>query len=309
MINRDPAIYTSVDSLRRLQYRARGFSFLPHQPVNSILSGKNVSKLRGRGLNFEEMRQYQLGDDIRTMDWKVTMRTGKPHVKVFTEERERNVYLLIDQRLNMFFGSKGKMKSVIAAEVAALCAWQTLASTDRIGALVFNDKKAVSMPPKRSGKQVVDILSEVVKQNHALETGKTAIPHGQSLNRVFEKMLRLSGHDGLIIMISDGRGWDDSTTEYIKKLRQHNELLICHVVDPLELALPELDQMILSDGELQMEIRSSDRKRLENYKQGIENQMQKLTQIAAKHRIPVLPFETISETAKQMRSSLGKING
>jgi len=112
-------IYTDINQLRRLQYLAKGFSFLPQQPVNSLLSGKNSSKLRGRGLNFEELRHYRPGDDIRSMDWKTTRRTGKPHIKVYTEERERNVYLLVDQRSTMFFGSTNKMKSVIAAELAA----------------------------------------------------------------------------------------------------------------------------------------------------------------------------------------------
>ena len=104
----DPDIYTNVDALQRLQFAAKGFAFNTLQPINSILAGKNISKLRGRGLNFEEMRQYQRGDDIRTMDWKVTMRTGKPHVKVYTEEKERSVFLLVDQRQSMFFGSKKK---------------------------------------------------------------------------------------------------------------------------------------------------------------------------------------------------------
>ena len=101
---KDSAIYADLNELRRLKYLAKGFSFTPNQPANSALSGKNASKLRGRGLNFEELRHYQPGDDIRSMDWKVTQRTGKPHIKVFTEERERNVFLAIDQRMTMFFG-------------------------------------------------------------------------------------------------------------------------------------------------------------------------------------------------------------
>ena len=101
-------IYTNMDALRRLKVHSRGFSFHSRQPANSVLAGKYVSKLRGRGLNFEELRHYCPGDDIRCMDWKVTRRTGKPHIKVYTEERERNIYLIIDQRHSMFFGSQKK---------------------------------------------------------------------------------------------------------------------------------------------------------------------------------------------------------
>jgi uncharacterized protein (DUF58 family) len=92
--------------LRALEFRARGFSFLPRQPARSVLTGRHSSRLRGRGLNFEELRHYQPGDDIRSLDWKVTRRTGKPHVRVYTEERERSVLLLVDQRVSMFFGSQ-----------------------------------------------------------------------------------------------------------------------------------------------------------------------------------------------------------
>ena len=302
---KDPAVYTSIDALRRLQFKTKGLSFLPKQPVKSILNGKNVSKLRGRGLNFEEMRQYHLGDDIRTMDWKVTLRTGKPHVKVFNEERERDVFLLVDQRLNMFFGSTGKMKSVIAAEVAALTGWRVIESTDRIGAIIFNDDNAVSFKPKRSHHQISLIIAELVNKNHQLASGSVATDYSTSLNRAFEKLIRVITHDALVIFISDGRGWNDKTTEYLKKLRQHNDMIICHVVDPLELELPKLSQTILSDGQLQIEISDAETRIYQSYREKIEQQLTKLTSISAKYRIPVLPFETLSPTDKQMRKALG----
>ena len=102
-------VYANLDELVRLQFKASGFSYLPRQPVHSVLSGRHASRLRGRGLNFEELRNYQPGDDIRTIDWKVTARTRQAHVRVYTEEKDRPVWLLVDQRLPMFFGSRRKM--------------------------------------------------------------------------------------------------------------------------------------------------------------------------------------------------------
>ena len=151
----DPNIYANLKQLIALKFQATGFSFLPKQPIHSILSGRHASRLRGRGLNFEELRHYRAGDDIRTMDWKVTNRTGKPHVRVYTEERERPVLLLIDQRISMFFGSLLKMKSVIAAELAALSAWRVLSAGDRVGAIVFNDTDILESKPYRSQKNVL----------------------------------------------------------------------------------------------------------------------------------------------------------
>lgn len=306
--SRHPDIYTSIDALRRLRFSARGFSFLPKQPVNSALSGKNVSKLRGRGLDFAEMRLYQHGDDIRCMDWKVTMRTGKPHVKVYNEERERNVFLLVDQRLNMFFGSKGKMKSVIAAEIAALTAWNVLDSTDRVGAIVFNDNSAVTHMPKRSQHQVIQILGNIVEMNHELGSGHVGVNHSDSLNAMFAKLLRVAAHDGVVILISDGRGWNDKTTEYIKRLRQHNDMIFCHVTDSLEMQMPRLESMILSDGDLQLEVSRQDTGTFESARAGVESQLRKLAELASKFRIPVVPIDTMSDSVIQLRKAMGSIN-
>jgi len=148
--SRDSGVYVQLDDLVRLQHKASGFSFLPRQPVHSILSGRHTSKLRGRGLNFEELRDYLPGDDTRNIDWKVTARAGTPYVRVYTEEKDRTVWLLIDQRVGMFFGSKDRMKSVVAAEVAAISAWRVLSVGDRVGALVFNDSEISVVPPHRS---------------------------------------------------------------------------------------------------------------------------------------------------------------
>ena len=145
-----PGVYATLADLVALQYRARGFSFLPRQPIHSLLAGRHASRLRGRGLNFEEIRRYLPGDDIRQIDWKVTVRTRKTHSRVYTEERERSVLLVVDQRITMFFGSVKNMKSVTAAETAALAAWRVLAQKDRVGALVFNDSKVVEIRPQRS---------------------------------------------------------------------------------------------------------------------------------------------------------------
>src|SRR6476659_1912324 len=126
-------VYVDLEHLIMLEQRGRRVSLLPRQPVQSLLSGRYASRMRGRGLNFEEIRDYRLGDDIRSIDWKVTQRLGKPHIRVFNEERDRAGLLVVDQRLSMFFGSKLTMKSVTAAETAAIVAWRILNVGDRVG--------------------------------------------------------------------------------------------------------------------------------------------------------------------------------
>lgn len=300
-------IYADINDLRRLQFQAKGFSFLPNQPANSVLSGKNVSKLRGRGLNFEELRHYRPGDDIRSMDWKVTRRTGKPHVKVYTEERERNVYMAIDQRSTMFFGSKAKMKSVVATELAALIAWRITDSGDRVGAIIYNDDEVKVIPAKRGRQHVVSLLAELVKINHQLKAKASLYGESDPFNKMLAKLNKVVGNNALVLLIGDGHGWSDQSTEHIKKLRQHNELIACHVYDPLELKLPEMAQMVVSDGEQQIQFSSKNSKIKKRYQEEIDRQLQSYASTAKKYRIPFILIDTVSKVEQQLRKALGKL--
>src|SRR5262245_21540733 len=159
----DVGVYIDLEHLIALEQRGRRVSLLPRQPVHSLLSGRYASRMRGRGLNFEEIRDYRTGDDVRSIDWKVTQRLQKPHVRVFNEERDRAGILVVDQRLAMFFGSKRAMKSVIAAETAALIAWRILNVSDRVGGVVFNDRDTAEVRPHRSRRTVLEFLSAIVQ--------------------------------------------------------------------------------------------------------------------------------------------------
>ena len=299
-------IYADLNELKQLQFKTRGFSFMPNQPANSILSGKHVSKLRGRGLNFEELRHYRPGDDIRAMDWKVTQRTGKPHVKVYTEEKERNVYLAIDQRMTMFFGSSHKMKSVIAAELAALMAWRVVTTGDRVGAVIYNDDSVKVVPAKRGKNHVINVLTELIKKNHQLNISqKVKSDDSDTFNRMLDKLRVITGHNALIILIGDGHGWNEQSTHYLKQIRQHSEVIACHVFDPLELDLPQMPQMVVSDGEKQIQFSSSDQKMQKKYQSEIARQLKTYDDTAKKYRIPLLSIDTLLPVDQQVRKAFG----
>jgi len=303
---KNPDIYASLKDLVRLQHQAAGFSFLPRQPVHSVLSGRHTSRLRGRGLNFEELRHYQFGDDIRTMDWKVTNRTGKPHVRVYTEERERPVLLLVDQRIGMFFGSRKKMKSVVAAELTALAAWRVLAAGDRVGALVFNDTQIVETRAQRSRRTVLQILHQTLKFNHQLRADYPAQQNDAQLNNVLRDAERLYGHDALIVIISDMSGWDDESLKRIKRLGRHNDVIAALVFDPLEQTLPGRSQLVLSDGEMQIQVDAARDRLGERFSEHVSNRVEYLQQELSKHRIPVLPINTFEPVFDQIRLAIGE---
>ena len=174
-------VHSTLDELVRLQFEARSVSLLPRQPVASLLSGRHASRLRGRGLTFEELRDYRPGDDIRSMDWKATARLRKPHVRVYSEERERPVLLVVDQRSTMFFGSARTTKATAATELAALAAWSALDVGDRVGTLIFTDEDVVEIKPHRSRTNVLRICHELVQANGKLSASRNV--HGRVVDR------------------------------------------------------------------------------------------------------------------------------
>jgi uncharacterized protein (DUF58 family) len=298
-------VYTSLQELTRLRYQAQGFSFLPRQPIHSLLAGPHGSRLRGRGLDFEELRHYLPGDDIRSMDWKTTMRMRKPFVRVNNEERDRQAILVVDQRINMFFGSQVNMKSVTAAEVASLGAWRVLAAGDRPGAVVFNDSEITEIRPHRSKRRVMQILETLVQQNQQLQIGTKVNDNSTRLNDVLERVIRLAKHDCLVAVISDFSGADEHTKELMTRLAQHNDVLASLIYDPLETELPDLGRLVVSDGDLQLEVDSGNATLRRRFAEIFDDRLQQVRTVLLQRQIPVLPIHTAMPVAEQVRNLLG----
>ena len=304
-----PGVYVELDELVRLQFKARGFSFLPKQPIHSLLAGRHASRIRGRGLNFEELRDYLPGDDPRTIDWKVTARTGSPHVRVYTEERDRPALLVVDQRINMFFGSRVAMKSVVAAQLAALGAWRVFDQGDRVGALVFDDAEVTEVRPHRSRARVMQILQAVVAKNHALRADLDVEPNAGMLNRVLERVSRIAGHDYLVTVISDFHGADDDTRRLLTRMAEHNDVLAALLYDPTKVEPLSGGRVVLTDGELQVELDTDKGKITRDLAEYFAADLKETKSILAKVGIPVLLIDTVEDPATQIRSILGQRAG
>ncbi len=298
-------VYTSLHALVRLRYTARGFSYLPRQPVGSLLSGRKRSRLRGRGLDFDELRHYRPGDDIRTMDWRVTNRTGKPHVRVYTEERDRPVIVVVDQRLPMFFGSRVKMKSVIAAEVAAITAWRVMGVGDRIGAILFNDTDTFEAKPTRNEKRVMGWLGELTNMNNALSVSRGHHSNPAGLANALRVLERSIGHDYLVVLVSDFYGWSEETLDAIRRIRQHNDVISALVFDPLERDISQADKLVVSDGRFQLELDPASQDLGARFEASFDSSLARVQADLQRHRIPVLPIDTVTPTADQLREKLG----
>ena len=302
-----PNVYVSLDELAALRHAGQSFNFLPRQPVHSILSGRQASRLRGRGLSFEEMRLYQVGDDPRTIDWKATARTRKAHVRVYTEERERPALIVLDQRLSMFFGSKRSLKSVTAVRAAALAAWRVVGVGDRVGALVFADGSSAEIKPHRSHRNVMRILGLARDFNHRLSADVKELSDPVALNRALARVLRIVTHDYLVILISDLDGADATTRAHVTQLRRHNDVLIVRVLDPLEAELPDLGQVVVSDGHMQIEADTSDLDLRTRYAAHHRELSQRIESLALRYDVPTLTLWTDRDVPEQVRERLGYV--
>jgi len=305
--NGDPRVYVSPAHLRGLQGAAQGLSFLPHQASSSVLNGRHGSRLRGRGLNFEEMRNYLPGDDIRSIDWKATARTGRAYVRVFTEERDRPALLVVDQRMSMFFGSQLNMKSVTAAEAAAIAAFRILAAGDRVGGIVFNDEQVVEFAPKRSQRAVSALLETIATMNGALHAEKLVDPEPGSLNKVLKSAARLAHHDHLVVVFSDFDGIDATTERRLRGLAAHNDVILMLVTDPLAENLQLRERAVLGDGRRQAEFDLS----LSNIRSAVDSysaqRLQRIRRWQTEIRLSVLPLSAGEETLPQVRHLMGTL--
>lgn len=304
-MNTDVRIHVSLAHLRSLQGAAQGLSFLPRQPSASVLNGRHASRLRGRGLNFEEMRDYLPGDDVRSIDWKATARTGRPHVRVFTEERDRPALLVVDQRMSMFFGSQLNMKSVTAAEAAAITAFRILDAGDRVGGIVFDNDSHVELVPKRSRRTAYALLEAIAEKNAGLHADRPAEPAPGELNAVLNSVARIAHHDHLVFVFSDFDGIDEITQRHLSGIATHNDVILFLVYDPISERIEPGERAIIGDSHMQAEIdlgSSSIRAAVNDFnRQRLDN----IYRWQAEINLSVLPLSSGEETLPQIRRLMG----
>ena len=210
--------------------------------------GRHRSRLRGRGLEFSEVRTYQAGDDIRTIDWRVTARRQQPHTKLFHEERERPVFLVCDQRHSLFFGSRTRYKSVQVARVVALLSWLAWRSGDRLGGLVFGDNTLETHRPDQRRRALLGWLQQVAQFNGQLRTTPAATKSRVSLEQVLAEACRVVRPGSLVVLCSDFHDLKaDTAAPLLHRLRRHGDVIALRVLDPLERALPDAGWLALED--------------------------------------------------------------
>tara|TARA_B100000315_G_scaffold260412_1_gene321554 strand:+ start:2481 stop:3368 length:888 start_codon:yes stop_codon:yes gene_type:complete len=236
--------------------------------IRAPQNGGYLAPFKGLGMEFDEVRPYQAGDDIRSLDWKVTARTGKPHTKLFRDERERPVLLWVDLRAPMFFATRGSYKAVAAAHVAALLAWSATLQGDRLGALIFSEHKHVELRPRRGSSAALHFMKQLVEHpawDGRVQTATTGDRHA-SLHAL-GRLRRVARPGSLIFLISDFRNIDEETESHISQLARHNDIDMVFIFDPLERELPPAGIYRVSNEQETLILNTRDEKVRETYRQ------------------------------------------
>jgi uncharacterized protein (DUF58 family) len=300
------SVYIDAAHLAKLEFQARGLSFVAPAPVSSVLSGMHASRLRGRGLNFEEIRAYLPGDDVRHLDWKASLRLGKPQVRTYTEEQDRPLLVVVDQRMSMFFGSRRAFKSVVAAEVAALAVWMGFTAGDRVGGVLFNDSQVVRVRPLRSRARIKVLFGALASMNTALHAQSAARTDYGQLNAALEGVLQLAGHDYLICVISDFAGADERTRRLLRQLAAHNDVLAAMIFDPLWQQMPGHRTLVVSEGHLQVELRIEQERVRKPLSTLFSGRTAEVAELLRSSGVPLMALSTAESTVEQVRRLFGE---
>jgi len=274
--------------------------------VRSRTSGAYLSRLRGRGMEFDEARPYQPGDEIRNIDWRITARTGRPHSKLFREERERVVTLWVDFRAPMYFATRGRFKSVLACEAAAMIAWSALKLGDRMGGLLFSEQGHQELRPRHDDRTTLRLISLLADYSQQIPSSSLPEQRRQAARSALLRINRVTRPGSLIFLISDFRDLDAHSETHLTALARHNDLILVRLFDPLEAELPQAGRYSVSDGSRFVAIDSADGARRQSYRDHYLAQQAHLEQICRRHGIHLLQCATNADLRAVLKSGLGR---
>ncbi|QZE13953.1 DUF58 domain-containing protein [Halosquirtibacter laminarini] len=301
----DYRIVTNIQRLKKLQHDVAQVGYSPDKVVQTILTGGYRSKLRGRGMEFEEVRNYVRGDDIRNIDWKVTGRTDALHSKVFTEERERPVFIITDQSRSMDFGTDEFLKSVIASEASAIITWKILAVGDRVGGIIYNDTEHNYFTPRKSKSHALSMVSELAKYNKMLRCKEPTKKRQSHFDQILFEVKKRVTHDYLIIWISDFNELKETDHKGIVELNEHNDVILIRVKDKMEEHL-DLSNITYTDGERQLRFTDVMEKQKEKAYNYFKEKRQNFKRLSQHYPITTLELNTSIDTTHQFKEILRK---
>lgn len=297
------AVHISITSLLSLASSGKKLA-LRKGKIGALQQGSYLARLQGLGMEFDESRPYQAGDDIRHLDWRVTARTGKTYSKIFCEEQERPVFLVVDQRASMRFATRGKFKSVLAAEIASMLAWSAADHGDRIGSIIFSDQNHHEIKPKRGRRSVLQLINRLSIHNRGEQEDITSVAETEAISHAISRLHHLVKPRSLIFLISDFRCFDQIAESQLIKLSRHSNIVLILIYDVLEAELPPAGQYQLSNGKQRVTLDTHNTARTQNYSKRFTSHYSRLQNISLLCKTPFLTCKTTDDPADVLHKKL-----
>jgi len=309
----------TINELINYQNKSSLIDLAARKNLHGTMSGNYLARSKGRGMEFDEVRHYQNGDDIRAIDWRVTARTGKTHTKLFREEIERPVLIATDLSSNMLFGSKLLFKSVQAAHIASLVAWHAKNRGDRIGGIVFNQNQHTELKPRSRLQGVLHYL-HALKTTHEnseqfiSQAGSTLADENKQNNSLsFEnnclRIRQISRPGSLVYLITDGYQVNREAIRHLANISKHCELVVCLVSDPLEHSLPSSSKKLnvsITDGHYKQKLTLGDEKTAQRYQQQAQAFIDEKEDLLEKAGARLLHFSAGESLEQQLKNGANK---
>ena len=289
-------------ALIRLRAAARGLELGARRQALSVQAGGYLSAYRGRGLEFDEVRAYQEFDDARTIDWRVTARRGRPHTKLFREERERPVLLLADLHPGMFFGSRRQFKSVLAGQLAALLGWAAIRAGNRVGGLVQGAEGHREIQPAPREKGLLPLLRAMVRFQ-PMRPG-TLVPG--RLDQALGRLARLAHPGSLVFLLSDFRELGEDVDKHLGALARHNDVIVGFLYDPLEAEPPPAARYRLGSGTSRMLLNTGQSAVAQQWARQFQDHQEVVRGLCRRHRVHFMMVSTADRPLQALQFGLAR---
>lgn len=288
-----------LDDLLALRHQAQHIGLYTNQRVQTPLSGLYASVFRGQGMDFDEVREYRHGDEIRNIDWRVTARMRKPYLKIYREERERHVVLCVDSSPHMQFGTRGTFKFIQASRIAALLGWSANGHGDKVGGLVFGQAKPLFFRPQRSQRA----FGRLLRQFTEISQTSTEII---DLTQALPILNRSTPTGALIFIIADlHQIAADKLKKTLTQIHQQHEVVLIHIVDPADYHLPAIGQVNFHDMNHQkLSINTHLKQGLQRYHQAWQQRQHDLEQLAHQLNVDLITIATNDEAHNSLLTGL-----
>lgn len=298
-------VYISLDNLLESRQHCQRLPLFRGPVRASRQLGQQVTRLRGRGMDFDQVRSYQPGDDIRSIDWRVTARSNKVHTKVFNEERERPVFIMCEQSDRMFFGSQTCMKSVLAADAASLIAWTALAHNDRVGGVVFGSE-CHEVRPQRSRRAILRLFNLLKEANNALQPTSRAIDDNPSepLNLALRHSREVVKPGSILYLLCDHAAIDQLNQTLLISLAAHNDLVLLPVYDILDSQLPVHAALEFMQADQRLTLNTTDAALRAAYAAQFDSQQQAWQRLSRRFACSLFSLHTGTSAVEQLRGML-----